>query len=511
MTGSKKGIETVYRFFLKYGIYIAAAAVVLLNLSLIFDNVVWGDEAFTVNITQGTGFAGVLQRVYYWDTHPVFYYWYVHAFTLIFGGAIWAYHLASVVPFTICVILTVTFIKKRLGSLPAYLILFIMGLSRTGAEYNLEIRMYELCFLLVFVCAVFSVKLFESMDPKFFIALVIFGVLSAYTHYYGLVATGILLFADSLVYFLVKKGKSWIYGVVSIVVYLLLYSPWMWVLLKQGSMAVNESWATTPKYISNLFKFMLGGEHVAKVLYPVLILLAILYVLKLFNVAVIEDKKLKFQKPKAGKTDAVDLVLFACCITVILTLAFGYFMYFFINPIAFEARYLHPLMPVLLLMLCIFLSRFLTVKSGNDCEKKEDELLTSGSGVIKLSVTAVVLTLVFVLGLLDFKQYRSEVKVQDACTAEVLQIMGEMSEEKGLVSVGVKHLAWTVFEHYFPKSPVYGSLSDIPETAADVWVFYDPYMTDANRQALTDRGYEITEYLDKNFGKYHCNLYHLTK
>ena len=198
-------------------------------------------------------------------------------------------------------------------------------------------------------------------------------------------------------------------------------------------------------------------------------------------------------------------------ISVILTLAFAYFMYFFINPISLEARYLHPLMPVFLMMFIILVNRFLSVKNGDSCEEKEKELLEDGTGTLKLSVTAVVLILVFVFGLLDFKQLRSEIKVQDACTAEVLEIMGETTEETGLVSFGVKHLAWTVFEHYFPECEVYGKLEEIPDTVTDIWAFWNPTMSDGDKNAMEARGYEITEYQNKFFGKYFCNLYHLTK
>jgi hypothetical protein len=225
-------------------------------------------------------------------------------------------------------------------------------------------------------------------------------------------------------------------------------------------------------------------------------------------VITVENGRVKLCKPKMRKPAPADLTLFANAITVVLTIAFAYFMYFFINPIALEVRYLHPLMPVLLMMLGVFVSSFL---AGKDCEKKEDELLSTGAGAVRASVTVIVLAVTLLFGLLDFKQYRSEVKVQDACTAEVLEIMGETTEETGLVSVGVKHLAWTVFEHYFPESPVYGSLRDIPETASDVWVFFDPVMPESDRQDLEARGYTVTGYMDKNFGKYHCNLYHLKK
>ena len=62
--------EKIKAFIEKYFIYLFAAAVVAVNFTLIFDNVVWGDEAFSGNVIRGTNIAGLLQRIYYWDNHP---------------------------------------------------------------------------------------------------------------------------------------------------------------------------------------------------------------------------------------------------------------------------------------------------------------------------------------------------------------------------------------------------------------------------------------------------------
>ena len=55
--------------------YLLALLVVCLNVSLIFDNVVWGDEAFSVNTAEKSMY-GIMQVMYYLDNHPpLYYYW----------------------------------------------------------------------------------------------------------------------------------------------------------------------------------------------------------------------------------------------------------------------------------------------------------------------------------------------------------------------------------------------------------------------------------------------------
>ena len=70
----------IYRFFRKispYLLYLLAALILILQFTLTFDNVLWGDEAFSANTVRGTSFEGILQISHFLDSHPPLYYFWL--------------------------------------------------------------------------------------------------------------------------------------------------------------------------------------------------------------------------------------------------------------------------------------------------------------------------------------------------------------------------------------------------------------------------------------------------
>ena len=129
----------------------ATAFMVYLNFSMMSDRVLWGDEAFSAN-TAHKSVGGILQVMYYWDNHPPLYYYWLKLFGTLFGFSVPVFHLASLVPFVIGLVLALTVVRKRFGMLPVAFFLTISGLGQACLEYNLEVRMYALAFLCVMGC-----------------------------------------------------------------------------------------------------------------------------------------------------------------------------------------------------------------------------------------------------------------------------------------------------------------------------------------------------------------------
>ena len=128
------------------GLYALAVLVVSLNFGLMFDNVVWGDEAYTCNAIRGSW--GEL----FWilteeENHPPLHFVWMKLFAELFGYTVPVYHFASFVPFCMGIIGAVTLLRKRYGNLPAAFFVMISGLAAPCLEYNMEIRMYALAFL----------------------------------------------------------------------------------------------------------------------------------------------------------------------------------------------------------------------------------------------------------------------------------------------------------------------------------------------------------------------------
>ncbi|MBP5223121.1 MAG: hypothetical protein J6Z35_08175, partial [Lachnospiraceae bacterium] len=107
--------DSLKKFAGKYFVYFFAAGVLFLNFTLIFDNVVWGDEAFSGTVIQGTGMFGILQRIYYWDTHPPLYYLLLKVLSAVLGYHTWVFHLFSYLMYAAGVVFVLMCWNKKTG------------------------------------------------------------------------------------------------------------------------------------------------------------------------------------------------------------------------------------------------------------------------------------------------------------------------------------------------------------------------------------------------------------
>lgn len=140
-----KGWNIVYRYIGPVVVLAFSVLVICLNFGMMSDRVLWGDEAFSAN-TAHKSVGGILQVLYYWDNHPPLYYYWLKLFGTLFGFSVPVFHLASLVPFAIGIVLALTVIRKHFGMLPATFFVMISGLGQACLEYNLEVRMYALAF-----------------------------------------------------------------------------------------------------------------------------------------------------------------------------------------------------------------------------------------------------------------------------------------------------------------------------------------------------------------------------
>ncbi len=529
MTGNQKKksvLITLYEVALRYGIYVLAFIVILLNFSLIFDNVVWGDEAFSANTIYDTDLYGVYQKIFFWDNHPPLYYYWLKLCAEILGYRTWVYHLASVIPFVSGIVLSATFIRKKLGSIPASFFSIISGLSFTCSEYNLEIRMYELCFFFVLLSICFSYKVLENTGKKrYWTGLVISGVLAAYTHYYGMVATGILLFVTSLIYFIMNKGKTWLFGVISIFSYLALYGPWLYVLAIHTMRVEGKWWMEAPESLSNVMNFMFGGFRMSRFLIPATFVLTFIYIISKLGFVSIKnvskgDFMVSFRKPsnpfRSFSND--DRMFAACWMTGILVLCFAYGISFIAKPMV-ACRYTYPLVPFVIMIWALAVKNLIRLFAGNnktgeaeDPSVYEKALVDNAVGKTGLAIVLLIWTIVFVMGLMDFKYQRSIVKVQDATTSQTLNIIGTPGERTAFTSEQVQHLSWTVLYYYYPDRDIYsGNLYDITEDHDEIWACMGYELSEETLAEMESRGFAYEIHKNMWIGKYNFDLYHFIR
>lgn len=104
----------------------------------------------------------------------------------------------------------------------------ISGLGQACLEYNLEVRMYALAFLCVMGCFYCSYRVIEDGTRKTWTGMVLWALGAAYSHYYALVAVGIMMFFTGVAVWIKYRGKTWRKGVLAIVAFLIGYAPWLY-------------------------------------------------------------------------------------------------------------------------------------------------------------------------------------------------------------------------------------------------------------------------------------------
>lgn len=527
---NSKPIRFLCAFFEKYALYIFALAVIGLNYSLAFDNVVWGDEAFSGYIIRNTNLYGIFERVYYWDSHPPLYYYWLRLLADIFGYSTPVYHFSALIPFTVGILMALLLFRKKFGQIPTAFFIAISGLSAVCAEYNLEIRMYALLFMELLICAYNAYRIMENNAGKHhWILLTGFGVLAAYTHYFGLVTSSILLFVTACIYFIRNRKKSWIYGCITIPSYILLYTPWLFVFYRQSSAVGTSWWLAEISPISVMTEVLFFGNDMRVIVMPLTIILSLFILLTESGVICLKDKddkkriSLNFKNISSlnWSNELRGILLF--WVTIIMTIGATYIASLLINPLTVP-RYMYPLTPLVLLILMFDIRRLLAygnVEWGkqryNDVEQSRSEvtIFPKESKTWKRCVfilTTIVFAVVLVIGLFDFKYYRSISKTENVQTEFILAQIGTPDEDTVFTAMNVQHLSWMVLPYYFPDNQVYACMpNEVEEDAGDIWTFLGNEISSDTVKAMEKKGYSMEEYKAVLMAKYGCNVYHFYK
>lgn len=477
--------KRIWKLAGQIAIYALALFVVVLNGGLIFDNVAWGDEAFSINTAQNS-FSGILEILYYCDNHPPLHYFWLKIFGDIFGHTFAIYHLASLVPFVISIFLVSTLFKKRMGNIPAAFLIVILGLGYFCIEYNLEIRMYSLAFLGVLMTFYCAYRVICTGKTVAYIGMVLWALLAAYSHYYGLVTAGILMFVTTVAVWIKNRGKSWIKGTVSMAVFLACYAPWLYFFFNALKNVSRSWWMTDILNLKKTVSIVLGGHGFN---WFILVLLAF----SSFLLFVVERKKWSDETI----TVAVGLA------TIAATVGFAYFICYAFKPMLAQ-RYMYPLSAVTFVSLAIAMSRIFTLLR---------EYRHNGFGNPEKLITGLSLAILLLflgIGIGNFKVYREVVIDQENKTKATLNLIGEPGEDTMFVTNGVKHLGWTIFPCYFPETEFingncYGATKD------KFWYFNPTPMAEEDVMQLTKMGYDVISYGQMQISQYAFSLYYMER
>lgn len=227
------------------------------------------------------------------DVHPVLYYFLLKIINLIFGSNILIYRLISVLPIAILSIIGFTHIRKDFGERTGLLFSFFVTMLPVMSRYATEIRMYSCAILFVTITAIYAYRLYKrGFSIKNLIIFGIFSLCSAYTHYYGLMAVGLINL--TLFIYLVKnckeKKNECIKFIICAIVQVLLYLPWLLIFLRQFNTISSNGYWITMSFPNTLFEIV-GFQFAGKIMHKYLALACMVVMYTYIGYLIYKTKK----------------------------------------------------------------------------------------------------------------------------------------------------------------------------------------------------------------------------
>ncbi|MBQ7463321.1 MAG: hypothetical protein IJS86_00515 [Lachnospiraceae bacterium] len=181
---------------------ILATAGTLVYLTLIFNNNVWMDEAFTATLVKGS-FASMMERSMADTLPPLFNIW-AWCLTKLFGYHTLTLKLSSVIPMIALLYYSALRIPPLYNKNTASCFIFTLFAMPHLLACTVEIRMYAFCLSFVTMGVISALYIAKKNSKKDLPLLVIFTLHAGYSHHYGLISL-LFVWAGLLVFFISKK------------------------------------------------------------------------------------------------------------------------------------------------------------------------------------------------------------------------------------------------------------------------------------------------------------------
>lgn len=226
---------------------------ILLYLLLAIDCSVWADEAYTMVMIKHS-FSEIV-KITAADVHPPLYYILLKIFLIPFGDSLFMAEVFSIVPFVLILAVGGIQLKKLFNTKIAVLFMALFFLYPYTMTYASEIRMYSLAAFFVFMTALYAFRSWCCGRWLDWGLCAVFGVCSAYTHYYAMASVGIIYGLLFLAIVIGKKqriGKWFSMMIFTIVLYL----PWLKYFTQQLSYKVNHEYWIPPITVKTLMSYV---------------------------------------------------------------------------------------------------------------------------------------------------------------------------------------------------------------------------------------------------------------
>lgn len=199
----------------------------------------WIDEAFTKALVKHsfTEISGLIKN----DFHPPLYFYGLKIFVTVFGISDFSVRLFSVLGVIFSIVLGYTAGQRLFGKSGAlYFCLLLLSLPMLAA-YSHEARMYTWGAFTVTGVFLYACLFITTNKKNDLFCLMLFSLLTAYTHYYSLLAA-CLANIFVLIFLLIRKNINWRVHLFYSLITIILYLPWIIVLYNQFGKVRKSFW-----------------------------------------------------------------------------------------------------------------------------------------------------------------------------------------------------------------------------------------------------------------------------
>lgn len=238
-----------------YGILVLAGALYAL---LALSRNVWADEAYTLAMLPHS--LGEIWRITAADVHPPLYYFLAKLFTLPFGYSQYALRLFSGACYFVILAVGGRELSRLFGKKTGLWFMALYLLFPFSLEHAAEARMYALSSLGVFLCALFAYRAWLENKVWDWVGFTAGGLCAAYSHYFALVAAGVIYGLLLLCCLLRRRRllKPWlIFSAVTIAAYL----PWLKCFIEQLAFKANNEYWIAPITLGSLAEDLMYVLH----------------------------------------------------------------------------------------------------------------------------------------------------------------------------------------------------------------------------------------------------------
>lgn len=249
----KKTDNVLFNIF----IIVFIVGITLLYVSLIFNQNIWTDEAFTMQLVNLGSIVEIIKGTAV-DVHPPLYYLITYFFVSLFGATIQTYKIVSIVPMFFTMLLGVLYIKPWFGTKTTVLYILFLNAIPSIMEYGVQVRMYSWCLFFISFAALSAYGYYHFKCRKYLLFLTLTALCACYTHNFAMISA-VFIYILLGIALMLREHRFHLKWLLSGITISVLYLPWLLVLYHQTNNRVGNYWIldinkeTVLGYFSDIF------------------------------------------------------------------------------------------------------------------------------------------------------------------------------------------------------------------------------------------------------------------